>query len=162
MWKTGHSLLHAKLQETGAPLAGEMSGHIFFGDRWNGFDDALYAAARLLEILSLESEDAHSLFQQLKTGVTTPEMAVPVADDSKFRVMDQLVATAGESDEGSVFTLDGLRIDFEDGWGLVRASNTEPKLVARFEGRDQAALERIQKLFHDWLASVDSSLKLPF
>ena len=162
MWKTGHSLLHAKLQETGAPLAGEMSGHIFFGDRWNGFDDALYAAARLLEILSLESEDAHSLFQQLKTGVTTPEMAVPVADESKFRVMDQLVATAGESDEGSVFTLDGLRIDFEDGWGLVRASNTEPKLVARFEGRDQAALERIQKLFHDWLASVDSSLKLPF
>lgn len=162
MWKTGHSLLHAKLQETGAPLAGEMSGHIFFGDRWNGFDDALYAAARLLEILSLESEDAHSLFQQLQTGVTTPEMPVPVPDEKKFGVIDQLVALAGESEEGSVFTLDGLRIDFEDGWGLVRASNTEPKLVARFEGRDQAALERIQKLFHDWLSSVDSSLKLPF
>ncbi len=162
MWKTGHSLLHAKLQETGAPLAGEMSGHIFFGDRWNGFDDALYAAARLLEILSLESEDAHTLFQQLQTGVTTPEMPVPIADENKFRVIEQLVATAGETEEGSVFTLDGLRVDFEDGWGLVRASNTQPKLVARFEGRDQAALERIQKLFHDWLSNVDSSLKLPF
>lgn len=162
MWKTGHSLLHAKLQETGAPLAGEMSGHIFFGDRWNGFDDALYAAARLLEILSLESDDAHTLFQQLQTGVTTPEMPVPVADENKFRIIEQFVATAGETEEGSVFTLDGLRVDFEDGWGLVRASNTQPKLVARFEGRDQAALERIQKLFHDWLSNVDSSLKLPF
>lgn len=162
MWKTGHSLLHAKRQETGAPLAGEMSGHIFFGDRWTGFDDALYAAARLLEILSLESDDTHTLFQQLQTGVTTPEIPVPVADERKFRIIEQLVATAGETEEGSVFTLDGLRVDFEDGWGLVRASNTQPRLVARFEGRDQAALERIQKLFHAWMADVDSSINLPF
>lgn len=162
MWKTGHSLLHAKLRETGAPLAGEMSGHVFFADRWNGFDDALYAAARMLEILSLESDDAQKIFDQLTTGPTTPEIRIPVTDERKFTLMEQLVAAAGDTDEGSVSTLDGLRIDFEDGWGLIRASNTEPALTARFEGRDQAALERIQQFFRERLQAADNSLELPF
>lgn len=162
MWKTGHSLLHAKLLETGAPLAGEMSGHLFFNDRWNGFDDALYAAARLLEILSLEGEDAQQIFDQLKTGPTTPEIPIAVSDERKFRLVEQLLAGASDPGEASVSSLDGLRVDFEDGWGLIRASNTRPALIARFEGRDQAALERIQQFFRERLQSLDASLEVPW
>lgn len=161
MWRTGHSLIKAKLKETGAPLAGEMSGHIFFADRWHGFDDGAYAAARLLEILSLESGDADQVFSQLKTGLTTPEINIPSTDREKFAVVDKLKAKA-DSFGGSASTIDGLRVDFEDGWGLVRASNTTAVLVARFEGRDEAALKRISKLFHDQLLAIDSSLKLSF
>jgi phosphomannomutase/phosphoglucomutase len=161
MWKTGRSVLHAKMQEVGAPLAGEMSGHIFFADRWNGFDDALYAAARLLEILSLESDDADGIFAGLKTGITTPEMKIESDDEQKFELVRKLADMADEFG-GSPSTLDGLRIDFEDGWGLIRASNTGPALTSRFEGRDEQALKRIQTLFHDKLQAVDSSLKLPF
>lgn len=162
MWKTGHSLLHAKLLETGAPLAGEFSGHIFFADRWNGFDDALYAAARLLEILSLESSDIDEVFAALKTGEATPELLIPSTDTDKFRIIEKLTAATEAFADGSVSTLDGLRVDFDDGWGLVRASNTQPMLTARFEGRDEAALKRIQKLFHDQLTAIDPQLDLPF
>ncbi|MEE4249116.1 MAG: phosphomannomutase/phosphoglucomutase [Alcanivoracaceae bacterium] len=161
MWRTGHSLIKAKLKETGAPLAGEMSGHIFFADRWHGFDDGAYAAARLLEILSLESGDADLVFSQLKTGMTTPEINIPSTDKEKFAVVDKLKSKA-EAFGGSASTIDGLRVDFEDGWGLVRASNTTAVLVARFEGRDEAALKRISKLFHDQLLAIDPSLKLSF
>ncbi|WP_304504407.1 phosphomannomutase/phosphoglucomutase [Alcanivorax sp. 1008] len=161
MWRTGHSLIKAKLKETGAPLAGEMSGHIFFADRWYGFDDGAYAAARLLEILSLESGDADDVFGQLKTGITTPEINIPSTDREKFAVVEKLKSKA-ESFGGSASTIDGLRVDFEDGWGLVRASNTTAVLVARFEGRDDAALKRISKLFHDQLLAIDPSLKLSF
>jgi phosphomannomutase / phosphoglucomutase len=161
MWRTGHSLIKAKLKETGAPLAGEMSGHIFFADRWHGFDDGAYAAARLLEILSLESGDADQVFGQLTTGKTTPEINIPSTDKEKFAVVDKLKAKA-DAFGGSATTIDGLRVDFEDGWGLVRASNTTAVLVARFEGRDDAALKRISKLFHDQLQAIDPSLKLPF
>lgn len=160
MWRTGHSLIKAKLKETGAPLAGEMSGHIFFADRWHGFDDGPYAAARLLEILSLESGDADQVFSQLKTGLTTPELNIPSTDKGKFAVVDKLKERADQFG-GSASTIDGLRVDFEDGWGLVRASNTTAVLVARFEGRDKAALTRIATLFRDQLKAIDPSLTLP-
>lgn len=161
MWRTGHSLIKAKLKETGAPLAGEMSGHIFFADRWHGFDDGAYAAARLLEILSLESGDADQVFSQLQTGVTTPEINIPSTDKAKFAVVEKLKARA-DNFGGSASTIDGLRVDFEDGWGLLRASNTTAVLVARFEGRDKAALERIATLFREQLQAIDPSLKLSF
>jgi phosphomannomutase / phosphoglucomutase len=161
MWRTGHSLIKAKLRETGAPLAGEMSGHIFFADRWHGFDDGPYAAARLLEILSLESGDADQVFSELRTGVTTPEINIPSSDKAKFAVVEKLKARA-DAFGGSATTIDGLRVDFDDGWGLVRASNTSAVLVARFEGRDKAALERISALFRDQLLAIDPALKLSF
>lgn len=162
MWKTGHSLIKAKLRETSAPLAGEMSGHLFFADRWYGVDDGLYAAARLLEILSLEQQDADTVFSKFKTGLTTPELNVDTTEEAKFRIVEQLCQQADSFSGGSATTLDGLRVDFPDGWGLIRASNTTPKLVARFEGKDEAALERIKKQFHQLLASVDGSLTIPF
>ncbi|WP_245932510.1 phosphomannomutase/phosphoglucomutase [Isoalcanivorax indicus] len=162
MWKSGHALMKAKLRETGAALAGEMSGHMFFADRWNGMDDGLYAAARLLEILALESGDADSVFARLKTGMTTPELLIPASEQSKFALIERLVARQADFADGSVSTLDGLRVDFEDGWGLVRASNTTPALTARFEGRDKAALHRIVALFRKTLQDIEPKLKLPF
>lgn len=162
MWKTGHSLIKAKLRETGAPLAGEMSGHIFFADRWHGFDDGLYAAGRLLEILSLESGDTAAVFAALQTGVTTPELRIPVPEQAKFALVEKLKTQAQEFAGGTPVTVDGLRVDYEDGWGLVRASNTGPLLVARFEGRDQAALERIQDAFRAQLLAINPKMKLPF
>ncbi|MCB1837338.1 MAG: phosphomannomutase/phosphoglucomutase [Alcanivoracaceae bacterium] len=162
MWKTGHSLIKAKLKETGAPLAGEMSGHIFFNDRWHGFDDGMYSMTRLLEILSLESADADAVFAGLKTGVATPEISIPVTDQSKFPLIEKLQAKAGEFSDGSAVTIDGLRVDFEDGWGLVRASNTGPTLVARFEGTNDAALTRIKDQFKQQLLAINPQLRLPF
>ncbi|MBQ0753647.1 MAG: phosphomannomutase/phosphoglucomutase [Gammaproteobacteria bacterium] len=162
MWKTGHSLIKAKLKETGAPLAGEMSGHIFFADRWHGFDDGMYSAGRLLEILSLEGEDATALFDHLKTGVSTPELSIKIADQIKFSFIKQLVKKADAFVGGAAVTIDGLRIDYDDGWGLIRASNTGPKLVARFEGVDDAALARIQGEFKQQLLAINSQLTLPF
>lgn len=162
MWKTGHSFIKAKLKETGAPLAGEMSGHIFFADRWYGVDDGLYAAARLLEILSLEALDSDQVFAELKTGVVTPELSIKTTEAAKFGLMDKLVAAADQFVGGNATTLDGLRVDYPDGWGLVRASNTTPLLIARFEGKDEAAIERIQQLFHKHLQAIDPSLDLPF
>ena len=162
MWKSGHSLIKAKLRETGAPLAGEMSGHIFFADRWHGFDDGLYSAARLLEILSLESASMDEVFARLKTGFATPEFTLEVGEARKFEIIKSLGASADEFEGGNVSTLDGLRVDFEDGWGLIRASNTTPMLTARFEGRDKGALERIQTLFREKLRAVDNSIDIPF
>lgn len=162
MWKTGHSLIKAKLKETGAPLAGEMSGHIFFNDRWHGFDDGMYAMTRLLEILSLESADADAVFATLKTGVTTPEISIPVTDQSKFPLIEKLQAKANEFSDGTPVIIDGLRVDFEDGWGLVRASNTGPTLVARFEGTNDAALARIKDQFKQQLLAINPQLRLPF
>lgn len=161
MWRTGHSLIKAKMKETGAPLAGEMSGHIFFADRWYGFDDGAYSAARLLEILSLESGDADQTFSQLKTGKTTPEIQIPSTDKEKFILVEKIQAQA-DAFGGSPTTIDGLRVDFEDGWGLLRASNTTAVLVARFEGRDDAALKRISTLFREKLLAIDPNLQLSF
>lgn len=161
MWKTGHSLLKTKMKETGALLAGEMSGHIFFKERWYGFDDALYAAARLLEILVKDGRSPTEVFSELPDGVTTPELRLDMPEERHRPFMQQVMAAA-RFDNATVLDIDGLRVDFADGWGLIRASNTTPCLVLRFEGDDEAALSRIQDEFRRLLWSVDDSLSLPF
>lgn len=162
MYKTGHSLIKAKMKECGAPLAGEISGHIFFADRWFGCDDGLYAGARLLEILSLQDDSASQVFDGLKTGLTTPALYIDVSEENKFALVDALAARAEQFAGGRPNTIDGLRVDYPDGWGLVRASNTTPSLVARFEGRDEEALARVKEQFRKHLQAVDDSLELPF
>jgi phosphomannomutase len=143
MWMTGHSLAKAKLRETGAPLAGELSGHIFFSERWYGFDDAMYSAARLLEILS-RSDDPSAVLKALPTSFNTPEINVPCAEGEHHEVVKKLLEIASFPSAKELVTIDGLRVEYDDGFGLVRASNTTPVLVLRFEGHTQAALERIQ------------------
>ena len=161
MWKTGHSLIKAKLKETGAPLAGEMSGHIFFADRWYGFDDAIYSAARLVQILVGLGEPSARAFARLPVAKSTPELRVRVDEDGQERLVDALLA--GDFFPGAKkTTIDGLRVDYPDRWGLARASNTEPCLVVRFEGADDGALERITEEFRRVLLSIDPSLELPF
>jgi phosphomannomutase/phosphoglucomutase len=145
MWKTGHSLLKAKLKETGAPLAGEMSGHMFFNDRFYGFDDGLYSTARLLEILSKTDEGLRALASQMPFYHSTPELHARCPDDKKFDVVGRLVKSF--KDQGyDVIDLDGARVQFDDGFGLVRASNTQPVLVLRFEGRTEERMHEIQDL----------------
>jgi phosphomannomutase/phosphoglucomutase len=161
MWKTGHSMMKAKLRETGAALAGEMSGHIFFNDRWFGFDDALYTAARLLEILAGDSHSSSELFAAFPDSVNTPEINIPLAEGENFDFMQTLLAKASFPD-AEVSNIDGLRVDFKDGWGLVRASNTTPSLVVRFEGDDQKVLERIQQQFKKLMVDVKGDIQLPF
>jgi phosphomannomutase len=146
MWKTGHSLVKAKLRETGAPIAGEMSGHIFFAERWYGFDDATYTAGRLLEILS-RSKNPSAVLNALPTSYSTPELNVPCAEGEPRTVVDQLLATAKFPGSTEIITIDGLRVDFDDGFGLIRSSNTTPVLVMRFEGHTEAALHRIEAAF---------------
>lgn len=162
MWKTGHSLIKAKLKESGALLAGEMSGHIFFKERWYGFDDALYTAARLLEIVSHGEQSPTERFQTLPDSVNTPELNVHFAQEgAHFAFMERFKAIA-TLPEAEITTLDGLRADFADGWGLVRPSNTTPSLVIRFEAEDDAGLERIKGLFREQMLAADETLKLPF
>ncbi len=146
MWKTGHSHMKAKLKETGALLAGEFSGHICFGERWYGFDDALYSAARLLEIVGGESKSVSKLFAEFPVTFTTPEIKVNTTESAKFTVMEKL-AKEGNFGDGTITTIDGIRVDYPDGWGLVRPSNTSPVLTLRFEADGQAALDRIQRVF---------------
>ncbi|WP_290630432.1 phosphomannomutase/phosphoglucomutase [Aquisalimonas sp.] len=161
MWRTGHSLIKAKLKQSGAPLAGEMSGHIFFNDRWPGFDDGIYTAARLLEILSMEDRSSTEVFAALPEAVSTPEIKVDLSEGEPPQVIERLVAAA-DFPEARVTTIDGLRVDFPDGWGLVRASNTTPCLVLRFEGDDETALERIRARFRTLLEQARPGLDLPF
>lgn len=146
MYKTGHSLIKAKLKETGAPLAGEMSGHIFFAERWYGFDDATYTAARLLEILS-RSPDPSAVLNALPTSFSTPELNIACAEGEHHAVVEALRHSARFDGAREVITIDGLRAEYDDGFGLVRASNTTPVLVLRFEGHTPQALERIQAQF---------------
>ena len=157
LWKTGHSLIKAKLKETGSPFAGEMSGHLFFGERWYGFDDATYTAARLLEILSREKNPS-AFLDALPTSFSTPELNVPCAEGEHHAVVADLLARVADGrlafSGGEVGTIDGLRVDFADGFGLIRASNTTPVLVLRFEGHTDAALQRIQDQFMAALRSV--------
>ncbi len=143
MFKTGHSLIKAKMKEIGSPLGGEMSGHIFFKERWFGFDDGTYAGARLLEILSKHA-DPSALLNGLPTSFSTPELNVKCAEGEPHGIVAQLVANAKFAAPAEVSTIDGLRVDWPDGFGLIRASNTTPVLVLRFEGHTQAALDRIQ------------------
>lgn len=159
MWRTGHSLIKARMKATGAQLAGEMSGHIFFQERWYGFDDGLYAAARLVEILANQSDDADTLFAQFPQDVSTPEINIAVTDANKFSIVDKL-AREGDFGEGIKTTLDGIRVDYADGWGLCRASNTTPALVMRFEGKDDAALARVKTVFNTALLRAAPELKL--
>jgi phosphomannomutase len=159
MWKTGHSLIKAKLKELGSPFAGEMSGHIFFGERWYGFDDAMYTAARLLEIVS-RYIDPSAVLEDLPGSHSTPELNVPCAEGEHHRVVATLLerVRSGELSfaHGEVCDIDGLRVDFADGFGLIRASNTTPVLVLRFEGHTEAALGRIEREMMGALRSVKS------
>ncbi len=161
MWKTGHSLIKAKMKETGALLAGERSGHIFFKERWYGFDDALYAAARLLEILAADFRKSHEVFKVFPKTVSTPEINVPVSEKDKFKLVAGL-AKVGKFGDGKRTTIDGLRVDYPEGWGLVRASNTTPCLVIRFEADNEAALEKIKGLFRAQIKRIKPDIQLPF
>jgi phosphomannomutase len=162
MWTTGHSLMKAKLAQTGAPLAGEMSGHVFFAERWYGFDDATYTAARLLEILSRHA-DPSAVLNALPTSFSTPELNVPCAEGEHHRVIERLRERARFDGATEVVTIDGLRAEYPDGFGLVRASNTTPVLVLRFEGHTPEALERIRTQFMDALRAVkpDARIEAP-
>ncbi len=153
MWKTGHSLIKAKLKQIKSPLAGEMSGHIFFRERWYGFDDATYTAARLLEIVS-RSKDPSKLLNALPTSFSTPELNVPCAEGEAPEVVAKLLETARFPSAEQIITIDGLRADFKDGFGLIRSSNTTPVLVMRFEGHNAKALQRIQAAFMQALLAV--------
>jgi phosphomannomutase/phosphoglucomutase len=161
MWKTGHSLMKAKMRETGALLAGEMSGHIFFAERWYGFDDGLYAAARLLEILGIEDRQSDEVFEDFPEDISTPELNIEVTEASKFGIVERLSAQ-GEFDDGSISTIDGVRVEYGDGWGLCRASNTTPALVLRFEAESEEALARIKTVFREQLLQVAPELNVTF
>jgi phosphomannomutase / phosphoglucomutase len=160
MWKTGHSYLKNKMKEIASPLAGEMSGHIFFNDRWYGFDDALYSGARLLEIVSQYS-DITSFFDSLPNSINTPELQIPISEQEKFQLIEKLTKLAKFPD-ATINTIDGLRVDFPFGFGLVRSSNTTPNLVLRFEADTQQNLQLIQEQFKNQLLAINSSLKIPF
>lgn len=161
MWKSGHSLIKDKMLETGALLGGEYSGHIFFKERWFGFDDGLYSACRLIEILSTTDTDLDSQLEQFPQSCTTNELYIDVKEQQKFDLLTQLQASTAFS-EAKISKLDGLRADFNDGWGLVRASNTTAKLTLRFEADTEDALAHIQALFKQELSRLDSSLVIPF
>jgi len=159
MWKTGHSPMKAKIQETGALLGGEYSGHIFIKDRWYGFDDGLYAAARLIEIISLQGQDLDSMFEELPESISTPEIRVPVDESRKFEIVKQLVEQ-GDFSGAKITTIDGLRADFTKGWGLVRASNTGAELTLRFEAESEEFLHQLKSLFVRELRKIDKTINI--
>ncbi|MGE5130760.1 MAG: phosphomannomutase/phosphoglucomutase [Sphingomonadaceae bacterium] len=161
VWKTGHSLVKAKLKETGAPLAGEMSGHTFFKERWYGFDDALYAGARLLEILSREP-DASRVLKALPNAPSTPELHWKLAEGEPHALVAQLQKTRPFPGAARIVTIDGVRVEYADGFGLARASNTTPVIVLRFEADTREALARIQEEFRRALAPLKPEAPLPF
>lgn len=158
MWKTGHSHIKAKMKETGALLGGEFSGHICFGERWFGFDDALYSAARLLEIIGSVEGNVDELFAQFPATYSTPEIKIQTTDKEKFNIMDKLVRE-GNFGMGAVTSIDGIRVDYDDSWGLIRPSNTSPVLSLRFEADTEDALEEVQDRFAVQLERVDPKLK---
>ena len=162
MWKTGHSFIKARIKETGAQLGGEMSGHMFFKERWYGFDDALYAAARLLEILSKTDRRASEIFGEIPNSINTPELNVTLAEDGAQHAFIKKFIAASTFEGAELTTIDGVRADYADGWGLVRASNTTPSLVIRFEADTDAAMERIQSEFRKNMHAVDASVTPPF
>jgi phosphomannomutase/phosphoglucomutase len=161
MWKTGHSFIKAKMKETGAELAGEMSGHIFFKERWFGFDDGLYSAARMLEILSKHNQSSSEVFAELPDSINTPELQIMFEEGEHYKFMERFKQNA-DFGEADIITIDGMRINFTDGWGLIRPSNTTPCLVLRFEAQSQAALDAIQAMFRQEILKQDDSLELPF
>ncbi|PRC94922.1 phosphomannomutase/phosphoglucomutase [Solimicrobium silvestre] len=165
MWKTGHSLVKAKMRETGAPLGGEMSGHIFFKDRWYGFDDGLYAGARLLELLS-RVEDPSAVLNSLPQSSSTPELQLTLNEGENFTLIAQMQAAeqvqAHFADAEQIISIDGLRVEYADGFGLARSSNTTPVIVMRFEAETAAALALIQAAFKRAILAVKPDAKLPF
>lgn len=161
MWKTGHSLVKAKMRETGAPLGGEMSGHIFFKDRWYGFDDGMYAGARLLELLSRET-DPSAVLNALPQSTSTPELHLKLNEGENFSLIAQMQSEATFPGADDVVTIDGLRVEYPDGFGLARSSNTTPMIVMRFEAESQESLERIQKEFKRVILAVKPDAALPF
>ncbi len=161
MWKTGHALVKAKLRETGAPLAGEMSGHVFFKERWFGFDDGLYAGARLLEVLA-RAADANAVLKALPDSSSTPELNIGMQEGEPAALIDELRQHATFTEALEIITLDGLRVEYADGFGLARPSNTTPVVVLRFEADNPAALERIQADFRRVLHAARPDLALPF
>jgi phosphomannomutase/phosphomannomutase/phosphoglucomutase len=154
---TGHSIVKAFMKKENAALAGEMSGHLFFKDRWYGFDDALYSACRLLEIIAASERTVSQLFDSIPDSINTPELKIAIAEDKKFDFMKQFMKTA-QFENGRVIDVDGMRVEFAEGWGLVRASNTSPNLVARFEANNAEQLRVIQDLFKNEMLKVDSGL----
>ncbi len=161
MWKTGHSFIKAKMKETGAELAGEMSGHIFFKERWFGFDDGLYSAARMLEIISQHDESTSTIFEALPDSFNTPELQINFDEGEHYKFMNKFIDEA-KFEGADIITLDGIRVNYADGWGLVRPSNTTPCLVLRFEANNENTLAEIQNTFREQILSVDNTLKLPF
>ncbi len=162
MWKTGHSLIKAKMRETDAALAGEMSGHFFFAERWYGFDDGIYAAARLLEILDEQGQPVEDVFDALPDGVSTPEIKVELPDEQDPHEFVDRLRLSATFEGGRATTIDGLRVDWTDGWGLVRASNTTPVLVMRFDADNNEAMARIQRAFSEQILKLEPGLQLPF
>ncbi|HSC12614.1 MAG TPA: phosphomannomutase/phosphoglucomutase, partial [Rhodanobacteraceae bacterium] len=163
MWKTGHSLIKSKMRQTGAELAGEMSGHFFFKERWYGFDDGIYAAARLLEIVAsdVEGRTPQDVFDDLPKGISTPELKIDMQEGEHYRFVETFQQKS-KFEGARITTIDGVRADWQDGWGLVRASNTTPVLVLRFDADNDDALLRIQAAFRAQLLALDPNLKLPF
>ncbi|MBV6306196.1 phosphomannomutase/phosphoglucomutase [Candidimonas humi] len=161
MWRTGHSLMKAKLAETGAPLAGEMSGHVFFKERWYGFDDGLYTGARLLEILSRSANPSEEL-EALPQGISTPELKLEMREGEPQQLVARLQGSAAFATARELVTIDGVRAEYEDGFGLARASNTTPVVVLRFEGDSEQALRRIQEEFRQALLALAPEARLPF
>ncbi len=161
MWKTGHSFIKGKLKATGALLAGEMSGHIFFQERWYGFDDGLYAGARLLELLSRQ-EDINAVLHAIPDAISTPELQITLKEGENYAVIARLQKTARFENPERVITIDGLRVEYKDGFGLARSSNTMPVIVLRFEADNQAALERIQNDFRRVILEAKPDAVLPY
>ncbi len=161
MWNTGHALIKAKLKQSGAALAGEMSGHMFFKERWFGFDDGLYAAARLLEILSA-SPDGNTVLKALPTAISTPELNLKMNEGEPHALIAEMQKSAVFDGAREIIKIDGLRVEYADGFGLMRASNTTPVVVLRFEADTDAALARIQDDFRSVLLRSKPDLKLPF
>jgi len=161
MWKTGHSLIKAKLKETGAAMAGEMSGHFFFNERWYGFDDGLYAGARLCELIAADSRTSREIFADIPNTVNTPELRLEMNEGEHHALIEKLVATASFPD-GELSTIDGVRVDFDNGFGLARASNTTPTIILRFEADKQQNLSKIQNRFRDLFEQTQPGLELPF
>ena len=165
MWKTGHSLIKAKLKESGAPLAGEMSGHIFFKDRWYGFDDGMYAGARLIEILTkakADGKDPTAVLNGLPNAISTPELQWQLREGENFALIDRMQKEARFDGADSISMIDGLRVEYPDGFGLARSSNTTPVIVLRFESETEDGLARIQGDFRRVLTGVNSDAPLPF
>ncbi len=161
MWKTGHSLIKAKMRETGAQLAGEMSGHVFFKERWFGFDDGLYAGARLLEILSREN-NPNATLNALPDAIATPELQIKLKEGENYALIEQMQKMAKFDNPRDVITIDGLRVEYSDGFGLARSSNTTPVIVLRFEADSDAALQRIQNDFRRVITATKADVVLPF